>query len=184
MRTSLVFALSLLFAGATTPAWPQTAVPDQADVETGFWNAAQNGNGAAGYRSYLMLYPNGKFAALARLRAGDTTPPPDPYSPYRLTAVPYVAWHGTPTHIICTGFGAPALFDFIVVVLPGTPEFDPATEQGGALYTTLPNVQGCTGVGLMLPVMQPGSYEARYISRASTPDGSLKVLARVAFLSQ
>jgi hypothetical protein len=37
---------------------------------------------------------------------------------------------------------------------------------------------------LLLPVMPAGSYEARYLSRSSTSDGSLKVLARVGFLSQ
>lgn len=187
MRTSVLAFLALLLQSAVAPAMSQPRAPDQpsvGDIEIGFWNAARQGPGASGYRSYLMLFPNGKFATLARLRAGDQTPPPDPSSPYRLNAAPYVAGNGTPTHIICTGFGAPALFDYLVVVPSGTPDFDPATDAGKSLYTSLPHIQPCEGAGLLLPVMPAGSYEARYVSRSSTPDGSLKVLARVGFLSQ
>lgn len=185
MRTSVPAVVALVLSIAVAPASSQPSAPDQqSDIEIGLWHAAEQGRDGAGYRSYLMLFPNGRFATLARLRAGDQTPPPDPSSPYRLTAVPYVAANGTPTHIVCTGFGAPALFDYLVVVPSGAPDFDPATEHGSSLYTTLPNIQPCDGAGLVLPVMPAGSYEARYLSRSSTPDGSLKVLARVGFLSQ
>ncbi len=185
MRISwLVAAACLLTAPpAVALAQPAAASPG-GEIEIKFWSAAQQNQGAAGYRSYLMLFPNGKFAALAKRRAGDRTPPADPLSPYRLSASPYVAPNSTPTHIVCTGFGAPAWFDYLVVVPAGTPDFDPATDNRKSLYTALPNIRPCTGTGLQLPVMAPGSYEARYISPSSTPDGSLKVLARVGFLSQ
>jgi hypothetical protein len=187
VRGSIFAFVALLLSSALAPALSQPGAADQlsaSDIEIRFWNAAQQGPGASGYRSYLMLFPNGKFATLARLRAGDQTPPPDPGSPYRLNAAPYVAGNGTPTHIICTGFGAPALFDYLVVVPSGRPDFDPAIDAGKSLYTTLPHIQPCEGAGLLLPVMPAGSYEARYLSRSSTSDGSLKVLARVGFLSQ
>jgi hypothetical protein len=185
MRISWLAVAAWLLAGLPPPALAQPAAPgNNTETEIMFWNVAQHSEGLAGYRSYLMLFPDGKFAALAKLRAGDQTPPPDPLSPYRLTASPYVAPNSTPTHIICTGFGAPALFDYLVVVPAGAPDFDPATDGKQALYTDLPNIRPCTGTGLQLPVTPAGSYEARYISRSSTPDGSLKVLARAGFLSQ
>lgn len=176
--------LGCLFAAASPARSQQAAPPDQTEVEIMFWKAAQSGQGAAGYRAYLMLFPAGKFAPLARLRAGDRTPPPDPSSPYRLTANPYVAANGTPTRIVCTGFGAPALFDYLVVVRAGTEDFDPAKDNKLSLYTDLPNIRSCAGQGLTLPVLGAGSYEARYISRAGNDQGRLEVLARVAFLSQ
>jgi hypothetical protein len=187
MRTLGLTVAALPLSGTLAPAVSQTADTDQpsaTDIEIQFWNAAKHGPGVAGYRSYLMLFPDGKFARLARLRAGDRTAPPDPSSAYRLTALPYVAGNGTPTHIVCTGFGEPALFDYLVVVASGTPDFDPATDNSQSLYTTLPHIQPCEGAGALLPVMPPGSYEARYLSRSSTSDGSLQVLARVGFLSQ
>ena len=186
MRVSVRYTVvALLWATLHVPALAQPAPPPvNSDTEIMFWNVARQSDGPAGYRSYLMLFPDGKFASLAKLRAGDGTPPPDPASPYRLTAVPYVAPNSTSTHIICTGFGPPALFDYLVVVPNGAPELDPATDGKSALYVALPNIRPCTGTGLQLPVMPPGSYEARYISRASTPDGSLKILARTGFLSQ
>jgi hypothetical protein len=188
MRRSWLFVAAWLLTGAHAVAQAQPAAPlpavDAVDMDIKFWTAAQQGQGAAGYRSYLMLFPDGKFAALAKLRAGDRTPPPDPLSPYRLTASPYVAPHGTPTRITCTGMGEAALFDYLVVVPSGAAEFDPATSRGASLYITLPHIDPCGGQGMQLPAMLPGSYEARYISRSSTPDGSLHVLARAGFLSQ
>jgi hypothetical protein len=187
VRTPLLAFAALLLWGTLAPALSQPAAADQpsaSDIDIKFWNAAQLGPGVAGYRSYLMLFPDGKFASLARLRAGDRTAPHDPSSAYWLSAIPYVAGNGTPTHIVCTGFGAPALFDYLVVVPSGTPDFDPATDNRQSLDTSLPHIQPCEGAGLLLPVMPAGSYEARYLSRSSTPDGSLQVLARVGFLSQ
>jgi len=58
--------------GSTTPATTGsvTAAPDPA-AEITFWNSVKDSRNAAELRAYLNAYPNGAFAALARIRIGD-----------------------------------------------------------------------------------------------------------------
>ena len=59
----------VLLAAALLLAVPAVAQPvDPADLA--FWQSIQNSKNTAEYQAYLQAFPNGRFAALARLRAG------------------------------------------------------------------------------------------------------------------
>lgn len=62
MRRVLLAAALLLAA----PAAAQQADP----ADLAFWQSIQNSQNPAEYRAYLQAFPNGRFAALARVRAG------------------------------------------------------------------------------------------------------------------
>ncbi len=51
------------------PASPANAATEMA-LDLAFWDAVKGSSNAADYRAYLEQYPQGRFAALARLRAG------------------------------------------------------------------------------------------------------------------
>ena len=54
-------------------------------VEIAYWNAIAESNDVAAYRSYLDKYPNGDFAALARLRIDSLSTPPEPPAPVSIS---------------------------------------------------------------------------------------------------
>lgn len=56
-------------AGLARPVVATGAATELA-LELAFWDAVKNSSNAADYRAYLEQYPQGRFAALARLRAG------------------------------------------------------------------------------------------------------------------
>lgn len=61
------------FARATPVASGAAAKPvptDELALELAFWDAVKNSSSPADYRAYLEQYPKGRFAALARVRAG------------------------------------------------------------------------------------------------------------------
>lgn len=70
---------------ATTP--PPPAAPAGNQVELAFWNSIQDSDNPAAYRSYLQQFPDGVFAALARLKldqleqTAPAPPPPPPAAP-------------------------------------------------------------------------------------------------------
>jgi len=71
MRLSSTAALAILLLAG--PALGQATDP----ADTAFWESIQGG-GPAEYRAYLNAFPNGRYAGLARLRAGDDgAGPPD-----------------------------------------------------------------------------------------------------------
>ena len=61
--------LPVLQAAPPSPASPANAATELA-LELAFWDAVKGSSNAADYRAYLEQYPQGRFAALARLRAG------------------------------------------------------------------------------------------------------------------
>ncbi len=77
---------------AAMPAAPESTPPAATDAprgpapeqETVFWQSIQNSKSAADFKAYLERYPNGTFAALAKIRlaeiekAAAVTPPPPP----------------------------------------------------------------------------------------------------------
>ena len=76
------------------------------------------------------------------------------------------------------------MYDWIVVVPAGTPDFDPGARVPGQpqpLFARLAPTVDCGGAGLSLPPAPPGAYEARYVSRAYNPDGRSEVVARVGY---
>jgi uncharacterized caspase-like protein len=68
----------------TPPSATETPRSPSADSEVVFWQSIQNSKSAADYKAYLEKYPNGTFAALAKLRiaeiekASAVTPPKPP----------------------------------------------------------------------------------------------------------
>ena len=58
-----------LQAGPTSAALATNAATELA-LELAFWDAVKGSSNSADYRAYLEQYPQGRFAALARLRAG------------------------------------------------------------------------------------------------------------------
>lgn len=61
----------------TTPPVMQMAVGPDA-IEYKFWDSAEKLNTPEAYREYLRKYPNGEYAALARMHLGSTQPAPAP----------------------------------------------------------------------------------------------------------
>ncbi len=69
-----------------TAAKPATApAPSDSAFELAFWNAIKDTRSADDYKAYLEQFPNGRFAALARVRA---RPPAPPRSAQRAAAAP------------------------------------------------------------------------------------------------
>ncbi len=71
---------------AVTPPAPPAVVAAQPDDETGLFDQIKTSPKADDWRRYLAQYPNGRFAALARLRLAKLAPPPDPARPARPAA--------------------------------------------------------------------------------------------------
>ncbi len=69
-----VFVLPDSVAGTTPPPSVTPPQPSQdAAFELAFWDSIKNSTNPADYQAYLQTYPNGRFAALARVRAGQGT---------------------------------------------------------------------------------------------------------------
>lgn len=64
----LFAAIALMLASADF-----TAVSAQQTVEDQYWNAVKDSKNADDFKSYLQEYPNGKYAAIARLKTGQNT---------------------------------------------------------------------------------------------------------------
>lgn len=79
---------ALLAAGPAAFAGSASAQDDPADLA--FWKSIANSKNPAEYRAYLDTFPNGRFAPLARIRAGTSVPTqPQPAAPpQRATAAP------------------------------------------------------------------------------------------------
>jgi hypothetical protein len=80
----------LLLAVAVSPAWAQSQAGSGADsaAEIELWKAITARGLQSDYAGYLVLYPNGRFAPLARIRAGQPGGPSTPASPPVPAAVP------------------------------------------------------------------------------------------------
>ena len=78
-------AIALLLAA---PAWSQATDP----ADLAFWQSIQNSVNPAEYEAYLQAFPQGRFAALARLRAqGGAMPAPAAGAPGPAMAAPPAA---------------------------------------------------------------------------------------------
>ena len=58
-----------------TPAEPVPADPDLVAVELAFWDTVKDSDNPAMYAAYLERYPEGAFAALAKVRLGELGAP-------------------------------------------------------------------------------------------------------------
>lgn len=192
-----------LLAGSGGPCRAAQAFPDDDAAEVGLWQAIQGSRNPADFQSFVQFYPRGRFTALAQLRlkrlqreaahgdapasAGpDAVPAPTDATPqvYFLDVKPGVATMGQTVTVRCRGLGHPALFDRIVVVPIGAPDFgaDGKVDEKKVLWSGLPNLYDCAGQGIELPMMTKGSYEVRYLSRQYNPDGKLDIVVRSGFV--
>lgn len=78
LRTSVYLLASLVPMPVVPPPEPG---PNAAQVEQQAWTAAQRANSAAAYNAYLAEYPNGRYAAAARVALAAVEPPPRPMEP-------------------------------------------------------------------------------------------------------
>jgi adenylate cyclase len=53
------------------PAEPATTDPDLVAVELAFWDTVKDRDNPAMYEAYLVRYPDGAFAALAKVRLSE-----------------------------------------------------------------------------------------------------------------
>lgn len=178
--------------------------PDDDTAEVALWQTVQNSTRASDFQGFLLLYPRGRLSNLARLRlarlggaqtqAGavepadadaDAEPAATPQL-YHIDVSPNVVTMGQTVTVKCRGFMAPALYDRIVVVPVGTPDFTAAgkVDERRLLWNGLANLYDCSGAGIGLPMMMKGSYEVRYVSRQYNPDGRLEVVARSGFVNR
>lgn len=63
------FALGAAPAAAPAPSPAASFAPTELALELAFWDAVKDSRNPADYRAYLEQYPQGRFAALARVRA-------------------------------------------------------------------------------------------------------------------
>jgi uncharacterized protein YgiM (DUF1202 family) len=75
------FYFNAATAVPAAPAAAATAPPGADPVEMAFWDAIKRSANPADYKAYLDTYPNGHFAALARVRAAAASPEPAASSP-------------------------------------------------------------------------------------------------------
>ena len=184
MRRPLALAaLLLILGGPTLAAGP---AEDDTAAEIALWQAVTARSLPSDYEGYLLLFPKGRFAALARLRLQGTLPAPLPPAlpeMYRLDVMPPVASRGQAVTVRTHGFLPPALYDLIVVVRAGAPDFTPAgtVDDAQVAAKSLAHLYDGEHAGIPLfplPALAPGSYEVRYVSRQYNPAGRNEVLAR------
>lgn len=184
-RRALAGALLAALAG---PA----AAEDDTAAEIGLWKAVTSRGLKSDYEGYLLLFPSGRFAPLARVRiaqmngnglpAPATTPPPPPgdFNLYHLDVTPPVAARGQQVTVRCRGFGPPALYDLLVVVRAGAPDLGPdgGADPGQAVFQRLAATYDLERETIDLVMLPAGAYEVRYLSRQYNPQGRMEVMAR------
>ena len=138
-----------------------------------FWQSIQNSTNPAEYRAYLEAYPTGRFAGLARVRAGGAAAPArapvpqpagdDDQSEYSVTVTPPAGRIGQMFQFGCVNIPTESGYDQLVVVAAGTPVMDPTRnrDQTRVLWYTYTNQ--CPNNPKAGP-FAPGSYEVRWMS--------------------
>lgn len=136
-------------------------VTDPGDLA--FWDAIKNSTTPAEYREYLKAYPTGRFAPLARIRAGaDPTPdagPPD----YSISIAPTAGRVGQLFTAGCGNipFGTSA-YDKLIVVPAGSTVKDPVQQYDQVLWSEY--ASNCERAPFKLGPFAPGAYELRWMT--------------------
>lgn len=146
-------------------------VTDPGDLA--FWQSIQNSTNPAEYRAYLQTYPNGRFAALARLRSGDKAaagpaPAPDPTpeaADYTISVTPTAGRVGQTFNFGCgtIPFGN-NYYDMLIVVPAGTPDMNPTKNRDETKVIWNSYSTQCTNAPLKGGPFAPGAYELRWMS--------------------
>lgn len=169
---------------ASAPALAQ-GMTDPGDLA--FWDSIKSSTGPAEYREYLRAYPNGRFAALARLRAGDTTqggpaPVADPPSDYSITIAPAAVRVGQQLTAGCGNIPyANASYDQLIIVPAGLTVVDPDRSYADILWSV--GTLQCVNSPFKVGPFAPGAYEIRWMSKLFNNEKPIRyeVKAKVAF---
>ncbi len=83
------FPVRIAQADPNAPAaQPQQPLSTEDSFELQFWDAVKNSSNPDDYRAYLETYPNGRFAALARVRARSAAPSTNSPQPSPVAPIP------------------------------------------------------------------------------------------------
>ncbi len=163
-------AVALLAAALGTNA---SAADDPADIA--FWTSVRNSADPAELRAYIETFPNGRFAALARLRLRElaatrpaTTPIAPPALPPAVRRAPVAAASIAPTRkrvrivdpvvVDVDARGLASGSNHRLIVVPaGTPDAVADTQKFARESTTIP----ASRTRVSLPVEAPGRNEVR-----------------------
>eukprot|EP01037_Dinobryon_pediforme_P005956 gene5956-6027_t len=154
-----------------------------------FWQSIQNSTNPAEFRAYLQVYPNGRFAELAKLRAGGPGPQPaparpggttaqvtptpspapappveDPASDYTIAVAPPAARVGQVISFNCSSLPQGGSYDKLVVVPAGTPEMSPNLGRDENKVLWAEYVANCKTSTPKGGPFAPGAYEVRWMT--------------------
>jgi hypothetical protein len=174
MMAGAVLACGLLVGAAQ--AQPMT---DPADLT--FWQSIQNSTNPDEFVAYLQAFPNGRFAALARLRAGQGAAPPPASGPaaapaatpgpvaddtandYKITITPAAGRVGQQFTPSCGTVPFGTTYDQLVIVPAGTPVTQPGTATETSRVLWMSYTPQCTNLAKAGP-FAPGAYELRWMT--------------------
>lgn len=176
-------------------------VTDPGDLA--FWQSIQNSTNPAEYKAYLEIYPNGRFAPLARIRmssppaparAGLTAGPAivaapaaapaadDTASEYKILVTPSAVRIGQIVSFDCSGLPQGNSYDQLVVVPSGTPEMAPNRSREDSKVVGAGYVATCPSGPIKLGPFAPGSYEVRWMSTLFNNESRYEMKAKSVFI--
>lgn len=171
---------------ALAPGAGAQGVTDPGDLA--FWQSIQSSKEPAEYRAYLQSYPSGRFAGLAKVRAGlpdggGPPPAPDPAPTYSFTVSPQAGRVGQQFSFGCAGLPTGGERDKIVVVPAGSPVMDPTRSQADTKVIWADYAANCGRGDLKGGPFAPGAYEARWMTTLMNNDlgGRYEMMAKTPF---
>ena len=194
-RSHLIAGMALAAALAAI-SLPGARAEETDPADIAFWQSIQGSTNSAEYKAYLEAFPNGRFAAIARLRSaqGAALPAAPAAQPPLATAaveaaagpsekilVAPVSRVGQAVTFTCQNFPEPSSFDQLVVVPAGTPDIDPGRARDETKIVWMDFAQRCAAAPVKGGPFAPGAYEVRYVTRLYNNDGRLEVHARSPF---
>lgn len=160
------------------------------DAEMQLWQTIQRSNTPADYQLYLQMFPNGRFASLARIRAQGAAPTAaadanqgqaDSDAP-SFTVTPTVAHVGQQFIVGCSSLptGPNSGGDAIVAVQAGSPPANPNMLTQGVQKEYVANCKSRNGDGTVkIGPLPPGQWEFRWMTSLYNLDGLLQTKATV-----
>ena len=193
MRYRYVNAVVLMTGLLAAPV--AMAQDDPADL--GLWQMATHENTPAGYDIYLQVFPNGKFAALARIRSQQVAQPdpapipmptpepmpapaPDADAAPQFSVTPPVVHVGQRFTVDCSTLPSGGRFDTIIAVPAGSPPNQAQGMTQGIQMEYLANCQAGNNNGtFLLGPLPPGRWEFRWMTSLYNLDNRSEMKAKV-----